>query len=594
MSPASSAPERRLAHLRWLAGAAIVALGLALFRMQVWQGRTYRRLADANRIRLIPWEAPRGRLLDRQGAVLAAHRTVYDVAVIPQEVDDLTATLRALGRLLDRPESALRRSLQARRTYPFVPAVVAEDIGVHQAIRLEEQRSHYPGLIVRPRMVRSYPHGDLAAHVLGYIGPIDREELSRLRPYGYRLRDWVGKMGVERRYDGRLRGTPGGIMVEVDHQGRQVRTLGERPPQPGQDVQLTIDLEWQRQVEGLLGEQKGACVVIDPNTGEILAMASHPAFLPEDFVTGTPGARQRWLKDTASVLVNRSVSAAYTPGSIFKLVTATAALVRRAVSAADQVACPGFVRVGSQTYHCWNLDGHGPESLREALRDSCNVYFIHAGRQAGAEALADWAGRFGLGHPTGIELMEETTGHVPRPGRVTARRRGTWFEGETANLAIGQGALLMTPLQGAVMVSAMANGGRIIHPHVVVRVGTDAPQASSSRRLFVPSQILATVQEGMRRVVNDPQGTGYRAHLEGVVMAAKTGTAQTQIAGRPHGWFVGFLPADHPQIAFAILLEHGGSGGALPAEMAHQLALHWQSRSLGAAASTAIAQATAP
>jgi len=348
-------------------------------------------------------------------------------------------------------------------------------------------------------------------------------------------------------------------VVEVNNRGQQVRVIGRREPESGASVVLTVDAPLQSLIEQAFGDQAGACVVLDPSTGEVLAMASLPAFPPEAFVMSDAAVIRQLLNDPASPLINRAAVGVYQPGSIMKLVTAAAALQERVITPATTIVCPGALTLGDRTFHCWNRDGHGPMTLLEALMQSCNVYFMQVGRKLGVARLRAAMERVGLSHRTGW-LLEEQAGHLP------SRRLS---EGEVALLAIGQGEILLTVLQGAVLASVFANDGWLVEPWVVKTIADrPAPHPSVRRQVGWSAGTLEGVREGMRRVISDPAGTGHRAFTPHISIAGKTGTAQTHIPDQPHGWFVGFCPVEHPRVAMAIVAEHGGSGGELPAEIA--------------------------
>ena len=549
---------------------AIVALNLA--RLQVVQGRAYRRLAEQNHLRLVPSSAPRGRILDRNGLVLAGNRPSFDVVIVPQEVDDIGATLTDLARVLGRSPESLGRVYAKGKTLPFAPVTVARDIPRETAMIIEERRHQLPGVFVQPQALRVYPEGAAAAHVVGYIGDIDAGELAALQEYGYRIRDRVGKTGIERRYDAYVRGEAGGTMVEVDHRGRFMRIRGVREAAPGKDIQLTVIGWLQRRATELLANRRGACVVLDAHTGEVLALVSSPAFNPNTFLDPDSAGRQAILTAQDSPMLERAAGAAFTPGSIFKIVTASAGLESRHVTPLVSVTCRGALTLGRDAMKCWKLDGHGPEDMRLALAHSCNVYFGQVGLWTGPALLHTWALEYGLGRATGIELPGEAAGAVPGPSWFERRR---WYAGDTAHLAIGQGGLLLSPLQAAVMTAAIANGGWAVKPHLVRAIGGIVVAGQTARRLPLSPETLAVIRSGMEAAVALPDGTGHLAHAAHVRVAAKTGTAQTQIVGHPHGWFVGYAPAEEPQIVVVVLLEHGGSGGQWPTDIARQLIDAW-------------------
>ncbi|MBI3087963.1 MAG: hypothetical protein HYY91_03660 [Candidatus Omnitrophica bacterium] len=426
------------------------------------------------------------------------------------------------------------------------------------ALRLEESHLALPGVVVESVVSRHYPFGSVGAHLLGYLSQPSPETFKTLKEYGVKPKDLVGRAGLEGELDVYLRGEPGGSLIEVEARGRQVGLIGRKDPVPGQTVTLTVDAELEALIAQRFGQQAGAAVVLNPQTGELLAMVSVPSFDPGVFATQDQVAIRRLLADPKAPLMNRAAAGTYLPGSIVKPITAMTALQHRIVSPQTPIMCEGFLLIGNRRFHCWNRDGHGALTMREALMWSCNVYFMELGRRLGLDRLRAGFQQAGFGRKTGWHF-EEDAGHLP-----SAR---TLHEGEVALLAMGQGEILITPLQGAVMASAIANGGRLLEPWAVRTVGDYAMRAPSppAAGLGWPAEPLAVVREGMLAVVNDAHGTGIRARSERVPIAGKTGTAQTHVPGKAHGWFIGFCPAHDPAAAMAIVAEYGGSGGELPA-----------------------------
>lgn len=540
---------------------AVALLTLRLAHLQLLRGGYYRRLAEQNRMRVVPEPAPRGLILDRRGRVLADNRTVFRLAIVPQELGEGRAVFARVSDLVHRPTEALRRDFLKARSLAFVPATIVSRVPRDVALRVEETRWQLPGVVIQADAARHYPSGTRAAHLLGHLSEPTADELEALRTYGVRPKQLIGRSGIERLLDEPLRGRAGGLVVEVNNRGRQVRVIGRRDPQPGAPVTLTLDAQLQSLIEQAFEDRPGAAVVLDPHTGEVLAMVSVPAFNPETFLASDARTMQQLLADPAAPLMNRATMGVYQPGSITKLVTAGAALEHQVITPATGVMCTGALTIGDRVFHCWNREGHGPMTLPEALMQSCNVYFMHVGRKVGLVRLREAMERMGFSHPTGWG-MEEASGHLPH------RRLS---EGEIALLAIGQGEILFTPLQTAVMASAFANDGWVVQPWIVHDVGGHAGPPGGRRRLGWSRTTLHAVRQGMIAVVRDPAGTGHRAFSEAVTIAGKTGTAQTHIPERTHGWFVGFCPVERPKVAMAIVAEHGGSGGDLPAEIAKSI-----------------------
>lgn len=536
-------------------------LVLRLAQLQLVRGSYYRELAEKNRLRVVPETAARGVIVDRAGRVLASNQTVFRVSIVPQEVEDLRGLLNAIGQITQKNPAYLQKQYDKEHSLSFVPAPILPQVPKSVALRLEEERWHLPGLLIESQTIRHYPMGSCAAQLLGYLSQPTPEEFSLLKTYGVRPKELVGRSGIEQLLDDDLRGNSGGLVIEVNHRGRQVRMVGRREPQPGERVALTIDAQLESLIQDTFADQKGASVVLDPETGAVLAMVSNPSFTPESFVTGEASAVKGFLSNPNHPLVNRAVSA-YQPGSIAKLVTGSAGLDQNVLTPATSVVCGGGMTIGDRRIHCWNRDGHGPMILSEALMQSCNVYFMQTARWLGRDRLRAAYEQAGFAHKTGW-VLDEQSGHLPK-------RRLT--EGELAMLGIGQGEILVTVLQAAVLASIFANRGWVVHPWVIQAIGTHVMDHPPARHPVGWSQdTINAIRFGMEEVVRQPAGTGHRASSPNITIAGKTGTAQTHILGETHGWFVGFCPVDKPKAAFAVIWEHGGSGGELPSEVARTI-----------------------
>lgn len=531
----------------------------------------YQKLSKDNSIRIIPIDGPRGTIFDRNGIAVVSNRLSFDAALIYQELGNRAKLARILKEVLGMSGKDIVEALEkARSKAPYAPVTIVQDVDKEDAIRLEEASFDTRGLVVETRSKRDYRYKKEGSHIFGYLGEVTEEELDNLKGYGYRMRDLVGRDGVELYYDKYLKGTTGGTQVEVDNKGRQTRVLGLKEPSGGKDIYLTVDIAIQSACDKLLGERRGAIIAMDPRNGEILALASHPAFDPNIFVKpDTSAERARLLTDnTGRPLSNRAISGLYAPGSVFKIVTASAALETRKISPDTHFTCPGFYKLGNARFDCWKEEGHGSQNLRAGLMNSCNVFFYNTGRLAGADAIESYAKLFGFGKPTGIDLPDEVKGIVPGKAWKRSRKKDTWYEGETLNYAIGQGYLAVTPIQVLDMTTVVANKGSLVRPHIVGRVDTVNLPSEKQRKVGLKSSTIQDVREGMFEVVNNEHGTGKRARVEGLAVAGKTGTAQNP-QGKTHAWFTGFAPYDHPKLCLVVFLEHGGKGGLEPAEIAH-------------------------
>ncbi|MBN1587805.1 MAG: penicillin-binding protein 2 [Candidatus Omnitrophica bacterium] len=571
----------RMRRLQWMLYLAMLALGVGLARLQLWQGELYREKSDRNRIRLLIQLAERGRILDTQGRVLASDRTALDVLVLPQQSGERAEVAAKLSTLLGIPSEELLRVYKRNYEAPFVPVPLVRDLRVPQAAAVEESWLDLPGVFVRPRPQREYPYGASTAHAVGYVGRITREEYRKWVEYGYRPRDLVGRAGVEARYDSYLRGREGGQQVEVDNRSRMVRILGERPSTPGKEITLTLDAELQELLSAQMHEMAGAAVVLNCRTGAVLALVSVPGFDSNLFSLAATGSqyhdvalRENQLsalfQDPGIPLLPRAVAGEYPLGSIQKVLVGAVGLHLHEFDANTRVTCRGSLQLGNQTFRCWYERGHGPVNLQSALEHSCNIYFYELGRRIGIRRLSVWAGHFGLGRAPGLMPGEEKSGLFPDRQWKRAELGEPWYEGDTLNVSIGQGAVLATPVQAACMIAAVANGGYLPQPYLLQAIeGMDVTDPVL-RPVGIGDEVFREAREGMRRAVESEQGTGQHAFVAKGLTAGKTGTVQVP-QGSPHGWFVGFSPVDDPQWAIAVLVEHAGQGGGAPAVLGHQI-----------------------
>ena len=539
----------------------MVFLCVGLFFAQVVSHEKYRTMSEENRLRVVPLMAPRGSMYDRNGKPMAKDVLSFNAAVIYSQIKDKKALAGLLSSLLDIDEEDVMKKIKSGRSRPHSLTIISEDIGIEKATHLEELETDYPGLLLDVSTKRRYAHGNVASNVIGYLGLINRAEFEKLKQYGYRINDLVGRDGIEKYYDQYLRGTHGGKQIEVDSIGRQMSTLGYKEPKPGKDVYLAIDLELQKYCDSLLEGKRGAIVAMDPASGAIFAMASAPGYNPEIFISRKKsGAVSAVLRDEDYPLLNRAISGAYPPGSVFKVVVATGALETGKARLQTDFSCEGAFSLGRHTFRCWRKDGHGRQILTDAIKNSCNVYFYRLGLVLGVDSMSEFAGKFGFGARSGIDLPGEAKGILPTRKWKKKHLNEKWFKGETVNYAIGQGYLLCTPLQIARMMSVFANGGFLVKPYIVSKVG-DVDTASMSKiELDISPESMKVVRSGMRDVVNDPRGTGMKAKLSEVVVAGKTGTAQTA-RKKNHGWFAGFAPFEDPKLTVVVFDEYGGKGG---------------------------------
>jgi penicillin-binding protein 2 len=567
-------------------------LVMRLYYLQIVRGRYFSRLAEENRISLIRVRAPRGIVFDRHGNVLVSNRPSFSVSLDLDAVRDLDATVAAVAAALGLDHAELTHKVRAVEPYRrFEPVRVKEDVSRSEVAALEALRYEHPGVLLEVEPRRSYPHGTLASHVLGYVGQINAAELKARADLGYRMGDYIGKMGIEKELDAELKGRDGFQQMEVDSLGRGIKVLSSIPPIPGHSVTLTIDLALQQVAEEALAGIAGAVVAIDPRDGSVLAAASSPAIDPNSFSHGL--SQEEWDRlshDPRHPLQNRIVQAQYPPGSVFKILTAIAALESGAITTATSFSCRGALRYGNRDFRCWKKEGHGEVSLHRALVESCDVYFYQVGLKAGIDEIARVAREFGLGKATGLELGSESQGLVPDSAWKRRVRKEPWYSGETLSAAIGQGYDLVTPVQAALLAATVANGGTVYRPRLIRRVadGTGSTvrtgEAIVERTVRLKPETLAAVRDGLWGVVNESGGTGAAARVPGLAVAGKTGTAQVvkmaakgerQAAGgiesKDHAWFVCYASNGPAQVAVAVIVEHGGHGGSVSAPVARRL-----------------------
>jgi penicillin-binding protein 2 len=570
--------QSRLAVLQALAVVLVAALVIQFWNLQVIRARHFRGLAENNRSRLVTLAAPRGALLDRGGKVLVGNRPSFNVVLVPELADDLDRLVARLSRTLDVGEAAIRERLVRRQ--PYSPVVVKTDATLADVAALEARRRELPEVSVEVVPLRSYPLASAAAHALGRVGEITERQLQQVEYKGLAPGSLVGQAGIESEYNREVMGKDGFRRVIVNSRGLEVAEAERQAPEDGPGLTLTIDASLQGAMEKAFEGRAGSAVALDPRTGEILAMASTPAYDPNEFTTGVDADLWASLAtDPRTPLMNRVIQGTYSPGSTFKIIASTAALEEGVITPATTFYCPGYLAVYNTVFHCTH--SHGVMDLRRAIANSCNVYFYQVGIRLEISRLAKWAKLMGLGAPTGIDLPAEVGGLMPSPEWKQRVFKTPWYAGETVSVAIGQGQVGATPLQMARVAAVIANGGLLVHPHLVKRppVGEDAPVP-----LGIRPETIAAVKEGMRAVV--AEGTGWRARLSTVEVCGKTGSAQVVAKSRlaqspnavemlPHGWFLAFAPAENPTIVLAVLVEHGRSGGESAAPVARQILAHY-------------------
>ena len=588
--------KRRAAFLLAALALSFGVMGAKLYSMQIVQGASFLAQAKRNRLARVSIAAPRGVILDRSGAILATTRAAHAVSVVPALLpskrkgkDERAKLLRTLAFLLRTSPAAIEQTLdqaQGQGKRPFDPIQIATDLDMATVTRLVENRPRLDNaVLLTDDLRRYYPNGDSAGHVLGFTQIASEEDVDRAAHHNTLLHadDRVGKSGIERFYDRFLQGHRGEQLFEVDAQSRPVALRDKKAEAPGATVRLSLDLKLQRAAETALAAARntGALAAIDPRNGEVLALASRPGFDPNTFSLSGKGFQEAYLKiahDPQHPMLNRAVTSRFPPGSTFKPIVAAAGLERGAISPGFAVNCPGYFVLGRK-FGCWQVHGEGV-NMTTALAKSCDVYFYQVGlrlgdpESSGPTFLAKVARQFGLGHKTGIDLSSDEGGLIPDPAwrkRFNARRPALqrWFPGNTLNMSIGQGDVLVTPLQMAIATGAIANGGTKWTPHLVTQIldgkGKVIQRAvPKGQPVGVSARNLELVRNGMRTVVTN--GTGKACNLPQVSVAGKTGSAEDVHNALPHSWWVCYAPADHPRIAIAVIVENSGHGSenALP------------------------------
>jgi len=575
-------------------GIAFFVLFIHLWYLQVIRGSEFRRLSENNRIRIRENPADRGVLLDRKGRVLAHNRPSFDVSLVPEDLKVNPEVLAKVRRMLDMDQDEIENRLQSqKRRAPFKPVKIKSDIDWNELALLEFNRVHLPGLIVDVMPRRTYNYGELASHLIGYLGEVDGNELKQSKDVSYRMGALIGKYGVEYRWEADLKGVDGGRQIEVDALGREIIPLQSVEPFPGNNLILTIDLELQKVAEEAYQDKSGALIAMDPKTGRILAMVSKPSFDPNLFARNI--SAEEWkslMEDPRHPLQNKGIQGQYPPGSVFKIVTAVAGLESGIINANTQLTCTGAYPFGNRDFRCWKEGGHGTLSLHRAIVESCDIYFYQVALKVGVDVIAHYAEEFGLGRTTGIYLPHEKPGIVPSASWKRRHSGVPWYSGETLSLGVGQGYLNATPLQLVALISAIANGGKLYLPQVVERVENiygkvlkEYPPIEKGKA-NISEDTLRIIQEALMGVVNEPHGTGWACALKEVKVAGKTGTAQVirmapnfrkgdmdrmPAKFRDHAWFVAYAPFEDPKISVAVLVEHGGFGAAAAVPIAKKV-----------------------
>ena len=578
--------------------AVFVVLIARLFYLQVIEGEEFRRLSENNCIRLQSIEPPRGLIYDRNGILVVDNRPSFDLSIVLKDARPIEQTIEKLSRYINIPASKLMSKIKRNKGISFYkPVMLKQDIGRDTLAAIEAHKFDLPGVEVNVRPRRHYINKRCAAHLIGYLSEINSNELKSGKYPGRRVGDFIGKFGVERAYENFFSGKHGGRQVEVNATGQVVRILKTVDAQAGHNIFLTIDQPLQQKAEELLEGVAGAVAAMDPTTGDILAMASSPSFDQNAFVRGM--SHEEWdslASNPFRPMENKAVQGEYPPASTYKIITAIAGLEEGVIDENTTFYCPGYYKYGDRKFRCWKKRGHGSVNIIKALAESCDVFFYQVGLKLGVDRLAWYAKACGLGSPTGINLDHEAPGLIPTAAWKKRRTGIAWQKGETLSVAIGQSYNLVTPIQMLVLISAVANDGTIYTPSILKKIETaegkiihDVNNPSGNGkfagRLPASRQTLKLVKKGLWEVVNKRCGTARIAHIDGIDISGKTGTAQlvSRKANdntyeedrashlKAHAWFVAYAPSDDPEIAVAVIVEHGEHGSSAAAPIAREL-----------------------
>jgi penicillin-binding protein 2 len=563
----------------------LIILFMRLFDLQILKGDEMRRLSEQNRVRIKKIVAPRGTIFDKNGKIMGNTRPSFNLYIIPEDIKDFTQTVDGLVKLLSLSREEVIAKLKDARDFPSsFPVKIEQDMSMDQVAKVEANKFYLPGVSIQIEPKRNYPYGTIASHVLGYVSEVSSEELKRPDYGAYSPGDAIGKFGLERMYENYLRGVDGEKRVEVDASGREVRVLDVKEPVSGNSLYLNIDMEVQEAVEktydGKDGHpaRNGGAVIADPRTGGILALVSRPGFDPNQL---TSGARDYWktiATNEAHPLQNRAIQGRFPPGSTFKPLVALAALQKGLINEHTSFNCGGGFSFGNHYFKCWQKKGHGSVAVHRGIAESCDVFFYNTGLKLGVDNIHEMAEAIGITKPTGIDLPGEKNGVVPSTEWKRRVYHEKWYDGETPSVAIGQGAVWLTPIDLMQLASFMGNEGVTFKPQIVNRVVSPEGKAI---KVFEPAMntsvrlnkdAIALVKEGMRAVVNEPRGTAYASRSESVSVSGKTGSAQSGTGGGDHAWFIAYAPSDTPSVAMGILVEHALHGATAAAPIAKTVA----------------------
>ena len=590
--------QYKILFVQYLTLGVFLLLATGFWRLQIQNPDYYSELAEQNRVKNLPLLAPRGRIIDREGRVIVSNYPSFSILLLREQTRQLLQDLPAISQGLDIPIEELQGRLRRFAREPkYEPIIIKEDATSADLAFLEAHRDDLPELEHVMVQRRLYARNGFAAHVIGYVGEVSDPELNNPEFAQYNPGAMVGKSGLERQYNDILMGQDGMRRTMVDSRGREVQKLDEKPAVAGKQLRLTIDLDVQTAAEVAMDGKNGAVVALNPRTGEVLAMVSRPTYDPNKFAVRITSQEWKALVDNPDLpLLNRAIQAQLAPGSVFKVINATAGLEDGVLTPETAVSCPGGATFYGRYFKCWQKGGHGHIALHRAIVQSCDVFFYTAGQRLGIDKLAYYAEHLGMAHRTGIDLPHEEEGVMPSPEWKRRMFRDKWYAGETISVAIGQGSVAITPLQMAYIVGGIASGGEFHRPHLVfpADVKAERPEAKLDevRRFPLKEETVEQVTLGMWGVVNEGGGTGGRARIQGVDVGGKTGSAQlasleltkavrsSQLKDqlKDNAWFVGAAPRRNPEIVVATLFEHGEHGYLAGPVVREVIKAYWDKR----------------
>lgn len=598
MTEFSKNPDKEWIKQRFIGVSLCIMFVFALlfFRLvylQIIKGEEFRLLSEKNAVRLKSIKPSRGLIFDRNKKLLVDNRPSFNLKIVLEDAGEVEDTIKKLAELIAIPfEEFMNKIDQAKNGAVYKPIILKNDISRDQLAIVEAHKFDLPGVHIDIEPTRYYIYKKFAAHLLGYLGQINSKELKSGKYPNVKSGDSIGRYGIEKQFETYLQGKRGGRQIEVDASGRTIKVLKTVKPVAGLDVNLTLDLDLQLTAEKLLKNKSGAVVAIDPANGDILVLASSPSFDQNDFIGGI--SQKKWkalMSNPNKPMINKAIQAEYPPASTYKIITALAALEENLININTTFFCPGFLKYGNRTYRCWNKYGHGALNVVDAIAQSCDVFFYHTGIKVGVDKLARYAMGSGLGKKTNILIENEKKGLIPTSAWKKKRYKESWQGGETLSVAIGQSFNLVTPLQMAVLIAAVGNGGTLYKPRIVKSIKDGYGQVIKKFEpeitggLPASQETLNLVRKGLFRAVQGNRGTANKIKLKNIEIAGKTGTAQVyslkkgdkrkakdlKYSLRDHAWFVSYAPANNPVIAISVLVEHGEHGSSTAAPIAAAL-----------------------